>query len=139
MSDTPDYAVDLPYAVRAEVRAVEQGHKSYVGRNGTYRVVSDTRAGVAYTVTPYLTDEPGAWVFINCTCPASARSTRSRLCPCKHAALVGRRLEREGKVVYDPALDGWVVPGERPVPTDEEIRAVFRSVALPYDDLLESL
>lgn len=126
---------DLPYAVRAEVRAVEEGHRAFDNGDGTFRVVSDTREGVAYTVRPVLGSTPKAMCLISCDCPAG-RNARNRTCPCKHAALVGRRLEREGKLRFDTGLDFWVTPGTPPEPTKEEIDALFDRFSSPSGDLL---
>lgn len=91
----------------AEVRAVEEGHQARLAADGrSFRIVSDTRPGVVYSVCPFATDTEVGW---ECDCPAG----RSRIvwsgAPCKHAARVAERLVREGLVRW--AGDRWVPTG----------------------------
>lgn len=120
MKDKP-----LPYAIRAEVRAVEEGHKSWKVAEDTYEVVSDSTPGLRHRVTRQ-GEAPGAWIIMTCTCPAGQHATArregaSRMVPCKHAALVGRRLEREGVAVWNPSLNFWTVPGEMNPATAQDV------------------
>jgi hypothetical protein len=94
------------YALAAEVRAVEQGHRARVQPDGSILVKSDSQGG-SYLVRVEGV-EAGVLVF-SCTCPSG--DYRAYLpVPCKHAALAGRRLEREG---YAQWLDGAWRPRRR--------------------------
>ena len=88
----------LPYAVRCEVRAIEEGHRSFAQPDGSYRVVSETQPGAAYFVT--VTDGGDGRLWFACTCPSGTYRTDLPT-PCKHAALAARRLERERRARFD--------------------------------------
>ena len=81
-------------AFGAEQRAVEEGHRAFVQSNGSFRVVSDTKPDTSYNVTYWGVAHIGL-IHFHCTCPAGVNRPHIPV-PCKHAALVGRRLEREG-------------------------------------------
>lgn len=91
---------------QCEIRAVEEGHKAFVQPGGWIRVVSDSRPGVFYTLTFHQT-VTGA-IHFHCDCPSGTHRGHL-LIPCKHAALAGRRLEREKIAVWNDAL-WWVHP-----------------------------
>lgn len=80
------------YALRAEVRAVESGRHAWVQDDGSIRVLSETTPDVAYRVTFHA--GPGEPIQFACTCASGQHRARLEV-PCKHAALAGRRLERE--------------------------------------------
>lgn len=84
------------YTFRAELRAVEEGHHARRLADGRLRVVSHEEPDVAY----YLgwTLPRGGVLHVSCTCPSGEHRAYLPV-PCKHAALVARRLERE----RDPA------------------------------------
>jgi hypothetical protein len=80
------------YGLAAEVRAVEAGHNARVLPDGSVLVKSDSQPGSHRVWIRAVHD--GTLLF-GCTCRSGTH--RSRLpVPCKHAALAGRRLEREG-------------------------------------------
>jgi hypothetical protein len=82
----------VAYGLAAEVRAVRDGHNARVLPDGSVLVKADSQPG-SYRVWIRGTD--GSTLLFGCTC----RSGMYRLglpVPCKHAALAGRRLEREG-------------------------------------------
>jgi len=98
------------YTLAAEVRAVEQGHRARLQPDGSILVKADSQSG-SYRVRVHGV-ERGVLVFA-CTCPSG--DYRAYLpVPCKHAALVGRRLEREGRATWQ---DGAWRPRERPATT----------------------
>jgi len=78
----------------AEQRAVEEGHLARKsGVNNVFLVKSDTSPStyeVSWIVLGYLDN----LVHFSCTCK-SGQNRQHLPIPCKHAALVGRRLERE--------------------------------------------
>jgi hypothetical protein len=80
------------YALAAEVRAVEEGHLARVLPDGSVLVKSDSGAG-SYRVGVRAVD--GGVVRLGCSCPSGVYRGHLPV-PCKHAALAGRRLEREG-------------------------------------------
>jgi hypothetical protein len=91
----------------AEVRAVEEGHHAFDLGGDRFRVVSDTVDGKAYMVS---TSAFRAGDLVQFTCsPEEVRgadhgprhTANPGVTGCKHAALVARRLEREGVVVVD--------------------------------------
>lgn len=92
----------------AEVRAVEEGHHARLAA-GCFAVVSDTRPGVTYALRVHgYAGSDG--LYVTCTCPAGRRaSTMTRPVPCKHAALVLRRGERERWARFDGTR--WVATG----------------------------
>jgi hypothetical protein len=84
------------FALAAEVRAVEEGHLARVLPDGSVLVKADSRPG-SYLVR--IRRVTGGVVGFACTCP-SGTYRPDRPVPCKHAALVGRRLEREGLATF---------------------------------------
>lgn len=90
--------------LRAEARAVEDGHRAFVMSDGSgtwIRVVSDTVRGKWYRVEAI---DTGLGVMFRCE-PQGERAfeddhlratSAPGVTPCKHAALAARRLEREG-------------------------------------------
>src|ERR671936_810543 len=79
------------YGLAAEVRAVESGHNARVLPDGSILVKSDSEPGSHRVWVRGVRD---GTVLIGCTCRSGTH--RSYLpVPCKHAALAGRRLERE--------------------------------------------
>jgi hypothetical protein len=79
------------YGLAAEVRAVESGHNARVLPDGSILVKSDTLPGSHRVWVRGVRD---GTVLFGCTCRSGTH--RSFLpVPCKHAALAGRRLERE--------------------------------------------
>lgn len=84
----------------AECRAVEEGHRCRLDRErGVFLVRSDSRP-VTYELRA---SGVSGYVVVTCTCPAHRHGTQRSLgtVPCKHAALVCRRLEREGLARFD--------------------------------------
>jgi hypothetical protein len=99
------------YGLAAEMRAVEQGHRARLQADGSILVKSDSQGG-SYRVRVHGVED-GVLVF-DCTCPSG--DYRAYLpVPCKHAALVGRRLEREGRATWQ---NGTWRPREQPARTD---------------------
>lgn len=103
---------DLSRTIAAEARAVEEGHRAWLeGRR--FRIVSDT-TDLRYRVT--VTGMTDGGVLFACDHPIvrgfSDRPTASNpgQLPCKHCAIVARRLEREGAVEFAP--HGWVLTPE---------------------------
>lgn len=103
--------------LRAEARALEEGHRSFlidanpIPAYRAYRVVSDTYPGKAYIVNGYSVAE-GAPLNLHCRPDRYSKaagvddhldaiSPYPGVVPCKHAALVVRRWEREGHAVFD--------------------------------------
>lgn len=87
--------------LRAEARAVEEGHHALVQPDGSVKVVSDTVRGKWYRVEAI---DTGLGVMFRCE-PQGERAfeddhlratSAPGVTPCKHAALAARRLEREG-------------------------------------------
>jgi hypothetical protein len=79
------------YGLAAEVRAVESGHNARVLPDGSVLVKSDSQPGSHRVWVRGVRD---GTVLLGCTCRSGTH--RSSLpVPCKHAALAGRRLERE--------------------------------------------
>ena len=91
------------FTLAAEVRAVEEGHLARVLPDGSILVKADSRPGSYLVRIRSVTD--GAVGFA-CTCP-SGTYRPGRPVPCKHAALAGRRLEREGLASF--AGGRWLV------------------------------
>jgi hypothetical protein len=90
----------------AEVKAVEAGHRAVV-RDGAVYVVSDTRHDKRYRVET-LPVYAGDQVTFLCQPEGSGGYQDDHLVaqatgvvPCMHAALLARRLEREGLVKLD--------------------------------------
>lgn len=112
---------------RAEMRAIEQGHRAFlmagVSRNRhrsaakvreklldwewdrlRFKVVSNCRHGLKHYQTVHL--QPGnkrSPARIGCTCEGGTYREWAPI-PCKHAALVARRLEREGLLEWHDGL-----------------------------------
>lgn len=120
---------DRAFAFRAEMRAVEEGHRAIlvdhstdrVGYHGLFRVVSETWPDERWLVNVWVDHAPGTLVRTTCTCVSG--QTRYQLpVPCKHGALVARRMEREGRAVWRDGL--WWTPGTKdpsrgsPIPDD---------------------
>lgn len=92
----------------AEVRGVEEGHKVFAQPGGHYSVVSDTHHQKSYRVDalptpaghpiPFLCQPEGNKAY---TDDHRVKSDGAGVTGCKHAALVARRLEREGKASFD--------------------------------------
>jgi hypothetical protein len=92
------------YGLAAEIRAVEEGHNARVLPDGSILVKAESHPG-SYRVTIRGVDD-GVLRF-GCTCRAGEYRTALPV-PCKHAALAGRRLEREGLARWE---DGsWRLP-----------------------------
>jgi hypothetical protein len=87
--DAPWHAA---YGLAAEVRAVEGGHNARVLPDGSVLVKSDSQPG-SYRV--WIRGVRDGTLLLGCTC-LSGTHRASFPVPCKHAALAGRRLEREG-------------------------------------------
>lgn len=85
----------------AEVRAVEEGHRCRLdAARSLFLVLSDSGArtyelAAGASVHGYL--------VVSCTCPAGikGRQRPAGTLPCKHAALVARRLERADLARFD--------------------------------------
>lgn len=89
----------LAYTLRAELRAVEEGHRAWSTGDG-YRVVSHETPDVDYRLDATLI---GGILRVVCSCPSGVHRPDLPI-PCKHAALVARRLERERAVVWRDGL-----------------------------------
>jgi hypothetical protein len=79
------------YGLAAEIRAVEGGHHARVLPDGSVLVKSDSQPG-SHRV--WIRGVRDGTVLLGCTC-RSGTHRASLPVPCKHAALAGRRLERE--------------------------------------------
>jgi hypothetical protein len=79
------------YGLAAEVRAVESGHNARVLPDGSILVKSDSEPGSHRVWVRGVRD---GTVMIGCTCRSGTHRAYLPV-PCKHAALAGRRLERE--------------------------------------------
>jgi hypothetical protein len=79
------------YGLAAEVRAVESGHNARVLPDGSILVKSDSEPGSHRVWVRGVRD---GTVLIGCTCRSGTHRAHLPV-PCKHAALAGRRLERE--------------------------------------------
>jgi hypothetical protein len=79
------------YGLAAEVRAIESGHNARVLPDGSVLVKSDSEPG-SHRV--WIRGVRDGTVLLGCTCRSGTHRT-SLPVPCKHAALAGRRLERE--------------------------------------------
>lgn len=97
-------------AIEAEARAVTEGHHArFDADRGVYLVKSDSgprtyevSVSTIFGATPEL-----AVIRFSCTCPAGTRGRGDKPVPCKHAALVARRLEREGWATWDGQATPW--------------------------------
>lgn len=85
----------MTYAERALERAKASGHRTWIQDDGSIKIASDSQPGVARRVT---FEQSGTFIQFHCTCPAG-QHRRYELVPCKHAALAGDRLLREGLAV----------------------------------------
>lgn len=86
----------------AECRAVEEGHCARIDANrGVFVVTSDTHPDRSYDVVANAVGTVMGYVVTHCTCPAGRRRLEPGDVGCKHAALVCRRLEREGLAAFD--------------------------------------
>ena len=79
------------YGLAAEIRAVESGHNARVLPDGSVLVKSDSQPG-SHRV--WIRGVRDGTVLFGCT-GRSGTHRASLPVPCKHAALAGRRLERE--------------------------------------------
>lgn len=81
----------------AEVRAVEYGAHAFRQDDGSFVVRSESRDGIRWRVTyEAVRWADGPWAIrFRCECESGAFRSAD-LVPCWHAALVARRLEREG-------------------------------------------
>jgi hypothetical protein len=89
VDNAPWHAV---YGLAAEARAVESGHNARVLPDGSVLVKSDSQPGSHRVWIGGVRD---GTLLLGCTC-RSGTYRSSFPVPCKHAALAGRRLEREG-------------------------------------------
>jgi hypothetical protein len=90
--DRDDRSTHAVYGLAAEVRAIESGHNARVLPDGSILVKSDSQPGSHRVWIRGISD---GTLLLGCTCRSGTH--RSWLpVPCKHAALAGRRLEREG-------------------------------------------
>ena len=87
-----DAARHALYGLAAEVRAVESGHNARVLADGSILVKSDSHPGSHRVWIRGLSRDT---LLLGCTCRSGSHRTVLPV-PCKHAALAGRRLEREG-------------------------------------------
>lgn len=83
------------YAVRCLERALASGHKTWIQQDGSIKIASDSEPGVARHVT---FEQNATFIQLHCDCPAGTFH-EAELVPCKHAALAGRRLVKEGLAV----------------------------------------
>ncbi len=88
VDDMARYAV---YGLAAEIRAVESGHNARVLPDGSILVKSDSQPG-SHRV--WIRGVRDGTVLLGCTCRSGTHRAALPV-PCKHAALAGRRLERE--------------------------------------------
>lgn len=98
--------IDRTYGLRCEVRAVEEGHRAFVKPGGSIKVVSESTPGLSYEVV-FAARVTGVIEF-GCTCPSGVNRPE-KFVPCKHAALAGRRLERQ-KIAVWRDQNWWVHP-----------------------------
>lgn len=93
------------YALAAEARAVEEGHVARVLPDGSVLVKANSQPG-SYRVVIRRVDDGVVWFACSCT---SGGYRLGLPVPCKHAALAGRRLEREGLATWRGGV--WHVRG----------------------------
>lgn len=104
-------------ALAAEVRAVEEGHHARWDDARRCFLVKSDSGPRTYEVTVNAV-VPGnrackPWLSFGCTCPAGVKGRHaSRPVPCKHAALVARRLERMGLASWDGQQAPWRPEGD---------------------------
>lgn len=88
--------------IEAEVRAVIEGHRAFLDTEcHCFTVVSDTRPGLRYSVFVAAVGETLTWECDHLVQMGVADQARASFVPCKHGALVARRLEREGLLRWD--------------------------------------
>lgn len=129
--------------IAAEARAVEFGHHAFRRKDGSYEVRSESRPDLTWlvrlrTVHQVLDDRGPVWVsrvFIQFDCTCESGTFRgAELVPCWHAALVGRRLEREGLARWRDGLwtaDGDLFRQHRDVDdTAKKVRVAFGDAAI---------
>jgi hypothetical protein len=92
VSERDEHSWHAAYGLAAEVRAVESGHNARVLADGSILVKSDSQPGSHRVWIRGVSDDT---VMLGCTCRSGTHRTFLPV-PCKHAALAGRRLEREG-------------------------------------------
>jgi hypothetical protein len=92
VSERDEHSSHAAYGLAAEVRAVESGHNARVLADGSILVKSDSQPGSHRVWIRGVSDDT---VLLGCTCRSGTHRTFLPV-PCKHAALAGRRLEREG-------------------------------------------
>ena len=91
------------FAVNAEVRWVEEGHRAFFrsGPDRHFEIVSDSDPGVRYRLSVEARQVGGRYL-IHVFCNCKSGQNRDHLpVPCKHAAGVARRMVREGFAVND--------------------------------------
>lgn len=103
-------------ALAAECRAVEEGHHARWDDARQRFLVKSDSGPRTYEVTVRgivpANHDVAPWLDFGCTCPAGMRGrTSSRPVPCKHAALVARRLERTGLASWDGDTAPWAPQG----------------------------
>lgn len=109
--------------VAAECRFVEEGHRVYLVHDHA-EVKSDTLDRVTYEVRAH---GEGDLVVFSCTCTGGRRGRQvpRGVTPCKHAAGLGRRLERAGLADWVPVTGRWHVT--------DKAREFGDFVAKPFD------
>ena len=119
------------YDLRAEARAVEHGRHAIAVAPDRYRVKSAT-SDATYLVT---VDRSygGRILRLSCSCPSGTNRPELPV-PCWHAALVARRLEREGVVEWTEGL--WHYP-DAPAPAPAPVGDPF--AGLTEGDYLATL
>lgn len=95
--------VQSPVSVlAAECRAVEGHHQARLDPAGhCFTVASDSRPGVRHEVRVHTYPGAAGRLWCTCTCPAGVHAAHGRPVPCRHAATVLRRIEREGLARHD--------------------------------------
>mgnify|MGYP001586745115 FL=1 len=99
----------------AEARAVESGqHARWSDDRQCFLVVSESEPGTNREVT-VLGVKVGVRVYLrmSCSCPAGrrGRAITYGMTACRHAALVARRLQREGLARYGEDNNRWYAAG----------------------------
>jgi hypothetical protein len=92
------------YALRCTVRALEAGHLARSQGDGTWLVCSDSRSG-SHRVGVLRVQSNGV-VWLGCDCESAVYRPHLPV-PCKHAATVGLRLERDGAVAWSDRDGLW--------------------------------
>lgn len=90
----------------AEVRFVESGRNVRLDTARHCFLVKSESSAATYEVT---VAGQGAELRFTCTCPAGRHARHGKAVPCKHAAGVAHRGEREGWATFDGTR--WVVAG----------------------------